>query len=302
VRPLNYASVKFCVIIFLAITKCAFAADAVDIAAQQIGKQYSLGDEGPNTFDCSGLVHYSYAQVGITLPRLSLDQSRQAGTQVDGSNLDTVSLRRGDLVFFDMEKPTRGGAPVVNHVGIYQGNGIMINAMSEQLGIGLGHLDRQYWKDRFVSARRIVASPPQQNYVVNPGDIVSATFRFTTPYVGEARYFFGFVSGQVISPSTYSSRLYRGATLLGTANTTDPALINAIYTAPVPGFVCGLGCADLTTLQSGTSDGRVEVTLLTGKFTLNIQNLAVSLAGLTPQVRATIKSISLNGVNVYSAP
>ncbi|MBC8159824.1 MAG: C40 family peptidase, partial [Roseiflexaceae bacterium] len=45
------------------------AARVVQLALSQIGKPYVWGDEGPSTFDCSGLMQWSYGQIGRTIPR-----------------------------------------------------------------------------------------------------------------------------------------------------------------------------------------------------------------------------------------
>jgi len=85
--------------------------DALAIAQEEIGKPYSYGAEGPNAFDCSGLVQWVYAHVGISLPRTAAAQ--QAATT------PTSKPRAGDLVFY--------GRPAT-HVGIYIGGGRMIAA------------------------------------------------------------------------------------------------------------------------------------------------------------------------------
>jgi len=82
------------------------------LALEHLGEPYVWGAEGPNRFDCSGLVCYVYAQIGILLPRVTFDQVR-VGKPVSGD-----SLEPGDLVFF------RKNA----HVGIYIGSGYFIHA------------------------------------------------------------------------------------------------------------------------------------------------------------------------------
>lgn len=77
----------------------------------ELGKPYVYGDEGPNDFDCSGLVQYTLGKVGIKAPRTAAEQ-QQWTTSV------TAPLP-GDLVFF--------GHPAY-HVGIYIGGGKMIAA------------------------------------------------------------------------------------------------------------------------------------------------------------------------------
>lgn len=81
------------------------------ILQSEIGKPYVYDAAGPNSFDCSGLVTYGLAQVGITLPHNAAEQQK-ATTKV-------TSPQPGDLVFF--------GNPAY-HVGIYIGAGQMISA------------------------------------------------------------------------------------------------------------------------------------------------------------------------------
>jgi len=87
---------------------------AMTIALAQRGKPYVWADAGPNGFDCSGLVVYAYAQAGMSgLPHSSSELSTM------GVPVAQADLEAGDLVFF--------GHPV-HHVGIYVGNGLMVNA------------------------------------------------------------------------------------------------------------------------------------------------------------------------------
>ncbi|HEY4375884.1 MAG TPA: NlpC/P60 family protein [Acidimicrobiales bacterium] len=87
------------------------------IAAAQtrLGDPYVWGAAGPNSFDCSGLVMWSYAQAG----RGSLPHS-SGGQYAMSRHISLSELQPGDLVFF--------GSPV-HHVGIYVGGGSMINAL-----------------------------------------------------------------------------------------------------------------------------------------------------------------------------
>ncbi len=88
-------------------------ARALEVARTKMGAPYVWGGNGPNVFDCSGLTQWAYRQVGVSIPRVADDQSR-AGTYVARGD-----LRAGDLVFF--YNP-------VSHVGIYDGNGNVLNA------------------------------------------------------------------------------------------------------------------------------------------------------------------------------
>ncbi len=89
-----------------------YAPDVVKVAYAQLGKPYRYAGSGPDVFDCSGLVMYCYARVGVRLPHSSYMQAR-CGVPVSYSE-----LQPGDLVFF------RG----YGHVGIYIGDGQYIHA------------------------------------------------------------------------------------------------------------------------------------------------------------------------------
>jgi peptidoglycan DL-endopeptidase CwlO len=88
-------------------------------AMSRRGLPYVWGAAGPASFDCSGLVQWSFAQAGITMPRVAADQA-QAGPAVAVSQLEP-----GDLLFYHTD-PT---APdYISHVAIYLGNGWMLQA------------------------------------------------------------------------------------------------------------------------------------------------------------------------------
>jgi cell wall-associated NlpC family hydrolase len=89
------------------------AAAAVYWAEKEIGKPYVWAAAGPDSFDCSGLMVWAYAHVGISLNHYSGDQINE-GARVSRSNLEP-----GDLVFF--------GSPI-HHVGMYVGGGDFIEA------------------------------------------------------------------------------------------------------------------------------------------------------------------------------
>jgi cell wall-associated NlpC family hydrolase len=82
------------------------------LALAHLGKPYVWGAAGPNSFDCSGLVCYVYAQVGLRLPRVTFSQVHC------GRAVSTAELAPGDLVFFRQNA----------HVGIYLGGGWFIHA------------------------------------------------------------------------------------------------------------------------------------------------------------------------------
>jgi len=93
--------------------------NALRAAESRKGLPYVWGATGPRSFDCSGLVQWSFAQAGITMPRVAADQAR-AGLAVPASQ-----LQPGDLLFYHTD-PTDPG--YISHVAIYLGNGWMIQA------------------------------------------------------------------------------------------------------------------------------------------------------------------------------
>ena len=120
----------------------------LDFAHQQLGKPYVWGAQGPNSFDCSGLIYYVYKNAAnITLPRTSVEQSK-FGTTVSKSN-----LKAGDLVFFDTNGPNNGA---VSHVGIYAGEGQLIHASSSNKKIVKVNMETSYWNNAYVVAKRVL--------------------------------------------------------------------------------------------------------------------------------------------------
>jgi cell wall-associated NlpC family hydrolase len=138
------ARVAFGVILVLSLHASAVAAEPVEHAASLIGRPYVWGAEGPDAFDCSGLMQYIFARTGIDLPRRAIDQSR-------AGDLVGRRLEPGDLLFFSTD--TRRS--LVTHVGIYEGDGVMINASQRGGRVRRDDLDEDFWTDRFMFARRV---------------------------------------------------------------------------------------------------------------------------------------------------
>jgi cell wall-associated NlpC family hydrolase len=94
--------------------------NVVGVASQFIGTPYVWGGTTPHGFDCSGFVQYVYHQLGVDLPRTS-GQQATVGTPVSS----LANAQPGDLLFF---AGSDGTASSPGHVGIYVGNGQMIDA------------------------------------------------------------------------------------------------------------------------------------------------------------------------------
>ncbi|WP_051366262.1 C40 family peptidase [Hamadaea tsunoensis] len=89
------------------------AAKILDFALDQLGKTYKWAAEGPNAYDCSGLVLAAYKLLGKELPHNSITQYKQV------RKISEAQAQPGDLVFFYKD---------LHHVGIYIGDGRMIHA------------------------------------------------------------------------------------------------------------------------------------------------------------------------------
>ena len=125
----------------------AKAQKAVSLAKSKVGNSYVWGATGPNSFDCSGLMYWSYKQVGISLPRTA---AAQAGV---GKAVSKSNLQAGDLVFFHTSN--RLGANGITHVGMYIGNNKFVHASSPSSGIKISSLTENYYKSTYVCARRV---------------------------------------------------------------------------------------------------------------------------------------------------
>jgi len=120
-------------------------------ARQYIGRRYVPATHGPDTFDCSGLVHWVVLQV--TGQDISLDSHAQLNL---GSPVARNQLQPGDLAFYD----TQGGAEeregnTASHVGIITGNGQMVNALNEESGVVTSDPFSAYFAPLYLGARRL---------------------------------------------------------------------------------------------------------------------------------------------------
>jgi cell wall-associated NlpC family hydrolase len=101
----------------------------------QLGVPYVWAGASPSGFDCSGLVMWAFAQVGVSLPH---NAAAQYGM---GSPVDRSSLQPGDLVFFSG----------LGHVGIYIGGGQYVHAPQTGDVVKVSSMDR----GGYVGARRV---------------------------------------------------------------------------------------------------------------------------------------------------
>lgn len=100
--------------------------EAVAAALTRIGAPYGWGATGPDTFDCSGLMVWSYQQMGKSIPRTS--QAQLAG----GTKVPLDQLQPGDII---------GYYPGVTHVGMYVGDGQVVHASTYGVPVQVVPLD-----------------------------------------------------------------------------------------------------------------------------------------------------------------
>jgi cell wall-associated NlpC family hydrolase len=116
------------------------ASAAVAAALTKIGSPYVWGAAGPNSFDCSGLIKWAYAQVGVSVPHYT-------GAIWNGfKRVDRSDLRPGDIVLF---------YPGVSHAGIYLGGGKMVHALRTGSNVRIDDVFKPGWWS-YTGAVRIV--------------------------------------------------------------------------------------------------------------------------------------------------
>jgi cell wall-associated NlpC family hydrolase len=120
----------------------SLSARAAATAAHLVGARYRYGGTGPDEFDCSGLVYYSFLNAGARVPRTSVEQFRAARP------VPLVDARPGDLVFFRLEDK-------VSHVGIYLGHLQFVHAPSHGGSVEVESLENRYYERHLVGARRL---------------------------------------------------------------------------------------------------------------------------------------------------
>ncbi len=114
---------------------------AVAAARTKLGAPYALGGVGPNSWDCSGLTQWAFAQAGVTIPRTSFQQASA------GVHVDRAAIQAGDLVFFD------ANGPGASHVGIATSATTAISATTH--GVREHATTGPYWGRHYYGARRV---------------------------------------------------------------------------------------------------------------------------------------------------
>lgn len=114
---------------------------AVAFAVDMVGTPYRYGGSSPSGFDCSGLVYYSYAQAGKSVPRTTGQLSNGV------IPVARADLRAGDVLFFNV-------AGKMSHVGLYLGNKRFVHAPSTGKVVSIETLESDFYSDAFIRAGR----------------------------------------------------------------------------------------------------------------------------------------------------
>ena len=128
------------------------AEQAIAFAKTKLGAPYVYGEQGPDSFDCSGFTTYVMKQFGISLPRSAYNQGYdQYGVKIT----DRANLLPGDLVFFNTNN---SDGDLSDHSGIYIGNGDFIHASSgsENCVVITNMETSSFYKVAFSWGRRVL--------------------------------------------------------------------------------------------------------------------------------------------------
>jgi cell wall-associated NlpC family hydrolase len=112
-------------------------------AREFLGTPYGFGGKNASQTDCSGFVQQVYTQLGVSLPHSAAGQAQL------GERIDVDDLQVGDLLFYQTYKSEP------SHVAIYAGERQMIHASYSGRKVQYDSIDKQYYKQRFLYAKRL---------------------------------------------------------------------------------------------------------------------------------------------------
>jgi cell wall-associated NlpC family hydrolase len=114
---------------------------AAAVAVRQIGVPYRYGGVSTSGFDCSGLVHFSYARAGKKIPRTT------KGLWQSSRPITHRELQPGDVLFFDIEGK-------MSHVGLYLGEGRFVHAPASGRRVSIEALDSDFYRQALIRGGR----------------------------------------------------------------------------------------------------------------------------------------------------
>lgn len=110
---------------------------AVEFAKRQVlaKKPYVWGSEGPNSFDCSGLVYAAFKYAGLGWP--NWDRLNAALYYTYTKQIPVAEMQPGDLIFYSYN----GSIAAIHHMSIYAGNNMMWEARSTRTGLRYSNIN-----------------------------------------------------------------------------------------------------------------------------------------------------------------
>ena len=118
------------------------------VGGQLLGSRYVWGAAGPNTFDCSGLIHWIFSNA---LPDWTHGRTTASGYFNLSTPVTAENARPGDLVFFHS---THSGA-FITHVGIMVNENTMLHTGGNPAGVEFVRIDTPFWQRHFYSFGRV---------------------------------------------------------------------------------------------------------------------------------------------------
>ena len=119
----------------------------IEVARSKLGCKYILGNTGPKSFDCSGLVYYCLKQAGSNRRRLTAAGYSQVDDWEKISDIN--KLKKGDLICFYSDNYSK-----IGHIGIVISSSMMIDASSSNGKVVRREYKTTYWKKHFYCGRR----------------------------------------------------------------------------------------------------------------------------------------------------
>jgi cell wall-associated NlpC family hydrolase len=175
----------------------------VSTAIQYLGIPYRWAGASPKTgFDCSGLVQYVFAQLGVSLVHNAAAQWYSP----DGVSVPANKLQPGDLVFFVGSDGTRTEP---GHVGIYVRDGYIIDAPHTGTFVRVDRLDEAPLANEYVGARRILGASLDNRHLLNtagPGTSAGAV-----PQGGFPEFTIGRLAGDPLGLAAVQPAAFRTA-------------------------------------------------------------------------------------------